>query len=86
MSGDNNTSLNKEYLKNVILQYFHHLARGEYTEVEILEPVIFNILKVTLEEKEKLDFDRDNYTFWGKTKYVLTAGYFYEEPKKKTKF
>ena len=76
---DKQPELNLEYLKNVVLEYFQCLARGDCQQADVLEHVIFTILRVTPQERSGLEQARDNYTIWSKAKYILTGGYFYPD-------
>ena len=63
--------LNQEYLKNVILKLFCYIAGNNMKEAEVVMNAVSIMLKMTPEDREKIEEARRNSTLWGSTKYFL---------------
>mmetsp|Transcript_15317 Transcript_15317/g.14894 ORF Transcript_15317/g.14894 Transcript_15317/m.14894 type:complete len:100 (-) Transcript_15317:289-588(-) len=58
--------VNTEYLRNVFVSYLQYLAQNNSKEIRTIEHVLFTELKVTHEQKQRIDHLRRQNTFWKK--------------------
>ena len=74
---DINLKINNEYLKNVLLKYLEAIAIGNEFQTKILENVLFTILKVSNNDKKKLEEKRATssfyYNLWFNAKAFLSS-------------
>ena len=85
---DINLKINNEYLKNVLMKYLEAMAIGNEFQTKILENVIFTILKVSSNEKKKLEEKRATssfyYNLWFNAKAFLSARIYGEYPEEES--
>ncbi len=69
--------VNLEYLKNVLVKYLEAMAIGNEFQIKILENVIFTVLNISTQEKQKLEEKRVRssfyYNLWYNAKAFLSA-------------
>ena len=83
---DINLKINNEYLKNVLLKYLEAIAIGNEFQTKILENVLFTILKVSNNDKKKLEEKRATssfyYNLWFNAKAFLSSTIYGNEESK----
>ena len=72
-------SLDREYIKNVLLQYFVYFWGNNMKEAQILEHVLFTIFRFKAKDIKMIEEAKGSVTLWARTKWLLTGGAFYED-------
>jgi hypothetical protein len=67
-----NQKISQEYLKNVILKYFVYQESKNFKQANLLMSAIMTILRMSKEERHKVEEAREKSTVWNNAKHWLT--------------